>query len=167
MSQFGEHEEVGPESDGRWKQPKWQPTMERPLAPTRCIEPTKKGTQCENTVMQGSDRCGSHSTNLDRKAATERVELARLRMIGLVEPAMDVLEQLLEPGVNDAVRLKAAENIFDRAGLVKGAELNVNVENVSTGSKMVLDKMSQIRNRQMQEEEVVDVEEVSDDDSGE
>lgn len=164
MTQFGERNEIDPEGDGRWKQPKWKPTMDKPVPPVRCVEPTEKGTQCANTAMTGATRCGSHSGALDIKTAQERIEVARLRMVGLVEPAMDVLEELMQPGVADAVRLKAVENIFDRAGIHKGAELNVNVENVSTGSKMVLDKMAQIRNRQHQEEEVVDVEEVQEDD---
>lgn len=173
MDAFGEGRQASlSEEDGKWKQPRWNQSLEKPLPPSRCVATTEKGTQCANTSMQGSVRCGAHSTPVDFKAAQARVEQAKLRMIGLVEPAVDVLEELMKPGVADAVRLKAVENVFDRAGLNKGQDLNIQVEQTNQGAAMVSERLAAIRERKekdeaariKKEQEDIDVIEVEEED---
>lgn len=150
--------------DEKWKEPKnWRPSLEKPFPSIRCPEMTEKGTQCGNMTMAGSTRCGTHSTNMERVTAQSKVEAARLRLIGLVDPAIDGLEELIQVGTADSVRLKAIEGVLDRAGLIKGSEVNVNVEHTSRGAEVVSEKLAQIRSRQHKDEEVIDVTEESDD----
>jgi hypothetical protein len=57
-------------------------------------------------------------------------EAARLRIERLVEPAISTVRQVMLRGETDTVRLKAAESILDRAGIV--ADQQVNVDNQVT-----------------------------------
>lgn len=55
------------------------------------------------------------------------VEAARLRLFGNLDTATDVLEDLLQNASSEAVRLKAVEVVYDRAGLRGGTEIDVTV----------------------------------------
>lgn len=154
MDAFGEDRKINlSEDDGKWKQPKWNQSLEKPLPPSRCTSKNERGGQCQNTAMQGAVHCGAHSTPVDFKAAQSRVEAAKLRMIGLVEPAVDVLEELMKPGVADAVRLKAVENVLDRSGLTKGQDINIQVEQTNRGAELVAERLAAIRERKEKDAE--------------
>lgn len=142
----------------------WKPTMEQPVPPVRCSERTDKGTQCNQWSVTGSTRCNIHASPLDMKEAQERVMAGRLRMIGLIDPAIDTLQELLEPGTGEAVRLKAATEILDRSGVVKGQDINIQVEQTNRGAEIVAERLAAIRARKKADDEIISVEEVTEDD---
>lgn len=88
-------------------------------------------------------------------------------MVGLINPAIDALEELLDAGTAEAVRLKAATEILDRAGMVKGQEITVTHVEDNRSYEIVADKLQAIRARneadkKREEEKVVSSEEVVD-----
>lgn len=77
---------------------------------------------------------------------------ARLRLVGLVDDAIDGLEELMAPGTGEAVRLKAIENVLDRTGLSKGQDINLQVEQQNRGAEIVAEKLLSIRERKEKDE---------------
>lgn len=153
MSMFAENRNEPLDDDGRWKDKKWKPTIDKPLPPTRCTAKTEQGTQCSNTSVSGHTRCGAHSGPMDIKNAQQRVEGARLRLVGLVDDAIDGLEELMAPGTGEAVRLKAIENVLDRTGLTKGQDITLQVEQQNRGAEIVAEKLLSIRERKEKDEQ--------------
>lgn len=165
MSTFGEDRDkkIGqtPEEQGSDRPKGWKASLEHPIPTVRCNGATEKGVQCNKWSIEGSDKCDSHSTNLDKKLASERVMAGKLRLIGLIDPAIDTLQELLEPGTGEAVRLKAATEILDRSGIPKGQEMKVEIEHHNTVRESVERQLDEIRRRQQAErEDIVSVEEV-------
>lgn len=107
----------------------------RPLPTFPCTHIAKStGLPCQNMGVMGmlpdKARCSAHGgtiTTVSEKALA-RVEAARLKIFGTTEQAADVLESLLDPGTGEAVRLKAATEVLDRAGIRAGYELDVSGE---------------------------------------
>jgi hypothetical protein len=58
----------------------------------------------------------------------EDVERARRKLIQAAPYAVDVLEDMMENAESEPVKLKAATEILDRAGVRGGTELSVDVE---------------------------------------
>lgn len=56
------------------------------------------------------------------------IESAKLRLLDMGDEALNVLEALQQPGTAEAIRLKAATEVLDRAGIRGGFELSVDVE---------------------------------------
>lgn len=165
MGTFGEDREkkVGrtPEEQGSDRPKGWKSSLEKPIPSVRCTSANEKGQQCGAWSIAGSERCEAHSSNLDKKLASERVMAGKLRLIGLIDPAIDTLQELLEPGTGEAVRLKAATEILDRSGIPKGQEMKIEVEHHNTAVENVKRQLNEIRNRQRAEaEEIIEVEEV-------
>ena len=69
--------------------------------------------------------CRSHGAQLPavQHAAARAVEDARLRLLLATEDAVVVLETLMDEGQSEAVRLRAAVEILDRAGIRGGVEI--------------------------------------------
>lgn len=116
----------------------------------------------------GHDKCmvhGGHLPNVQKAAAT-KVEAAKLRLIEDADLAVDTLFELLKPGVADNVKLGAAKEILDRAG-VKGS-IDVNIEvTTANPSEDILKKLQIMRERanpqleDLGEQENEDAEEMS------
>lgn len=70
--------------------------------------------------MRGSRVCRAHGG-----AAGHVREAARLRLERLVEPAIGTVREMMLRGDSHAVRLKAAESILDRAGIVAAQQVEV------------------------------------------
>lgn len=90
------------------------------LPPTvRCSRIKKDGTQCKRRAKRGTNVCTTHGAQLPsvRKAAERNVEDWKNRVTGLVDPALDRLEELMMSG-SDTVALGAVKEIMDRAGFV-------------------------------------------------
>jgi len=58
-----------------------------------------------------------------QQAAARAVDDARLRLLLATEDAVVVLETLMDQGQSEAVRLRAAVEILDRAGIRGGVEV--------------------------------------------
>lgn len=104
----------------------------KPLPTFPCTQIVKStGQPCKNMGVMGmlpdKAKCSSHGGKAPSVAdkALARVEAARLKIFGTAEQAADVLESLLDPGTGEAVRLKAATEVLDRAGIRAGYELDL------------------------------------------
>lgn len=84
-----------------------------------CSATTKMGNPCAQPAVMGTTVCRYHGglvPTVSRKAS--------LRLAALVDPAVAVLARILaDPNARPADRLRAAENILDRAGLPRRTEI--------------------------------------------
>lgn len=97
--------------------------------PHRCRQIKSDGIRC---MLWSSGRpkddglCRVHLRTVRKPGAD--VERARFKLAQSAPFAVDVLEQLMETAESEPVRLKAASEILDRAGVKGGYEFDVNVE---------------------------------------
>lgn len=115
---------------------KWQNQNElergrrkEPLLPTRCKAIKEDGIRCQlwnNGRIADEGLCRVHLGSL-RQKPTDSVERARQRLTQAAPAAVDVLEQLLESAESEPVKLKAATEILDRAGVRAGFDLNTEI----------------------------------------
>lgn len=73
------------------------------------------GQRCGNRPIPGGTVCRFHgggAPSVRRKAA--------LRLASLVEPAIGTLARVMVQGQSEAVRVRAANSILDRAGITRG-----------------------------------------------
>lgn len=128
----------------------WKPTIDEPVPVVRCkATSTTTGERCKRWSIRGTTVCQTHGGRLPSVIEHSQavVESARLRLFGLAEQAVDVLEDLSQPGTSDAIRLKAAELILNRAGLKDAVELKVEVTQGQSPSEDILKKLSIMRDR--------------------
>lgn len=143
----------------------WKPTVNEPIPVVRCTGMSSTtGERCKKWSLRGSDKCTRHGAQLPnvREHADAVVESARLRMFGLADEAVDVLEELLKPGTTEQVRLKAAENILNRAGIRDAIEIHVEHDNTSLVDD-ITKKLNVMRDRMRPaepEEDIIDAEEI-------
>lgn len=114
-----EQENGGPSSPNR-----------APLAlPKRCEAKTQDGTRCmlwSSGRIKDQGLCKMHLKNARRPA--DDVERARKRLMQTAPYAVDKLEELMDNAVAEQVRLKAATEILDRAGVRAGMDIDFGVE---------------------------------------
>lgn len=97
--------------------------------PHRCRQIKSDGIRC---LLWASGRakddglCRIHLRTIRKPGAD--VERARIKLAQSAPFAVDVLEDLMENAESEPVRLKAASDILDRAGIKGGYEFDVNVE---------------------------------------
>lgn len=97
--------------------------------PHRCRQIKSDGIRC---LLWSSGRpkddglCRIHLRTVRKPGAD--VERARFKLAQGAPAAVDVLEELMESAESEPVRLKAASEILDRAGIKGGYEFDVNVE---------------------------------------
>lgn len=141
----------------------WRPTLAKPIPVVKCTGTRNNGEPCTRWSVMGTTVCYVHGAQLPavKKAAAARVEAARLSFMGSSAEAFEVLESLMQPGNAEGIRLKAATEILDRAGLKAGMEVAITVEH--TGSPLD-DIMSQLEilSGHKKSEEIVDAEEIED-----
>ena len=124
-----EQEEGGPKSAKR-----------APLGlPGRCRLTKTDGTRCQlwnSGRIKDDGLCRIHLGSTRRTA--NNVEIARQKISQASSYAVDVLEELMETAVSEPVKLKAATEILDRAGVRGGMELNVDIKNVDRSPAEIL-----------------------------
>ena len=124
-----EQEEGGPKSVKR-----------APLGlPGRCRMTKTDGTRCQ---LWNSGRVKDDGLCRIHLGATRRtsnnVEIARQKISQASSYAVDVLEELMETAISEPVKLKAATEILDRAGVRGGMELNIDVKTTDRSPAEVL-----------------------------
>lgn len=93
------------------------------------------------------------------------VEAARLRLIDLADPAVDVLRDLISSsGTSDQIRLAAAKEVLDRAGVRGGVDISVEVEHKVDPGVEVARRLKEIRDRVQDHPDEIVIEEEDDDD---
>jgi hypothetical protein len=95
------------------------------------------------------------------------VERARLKLAQSAPFAVDVLEDLMENAESEPVKLKAASEILDRAGIKGGYEFDVNVEvtDARPAASVIAERLERLAagaQAMFQLEEVIDGEVVED-----
>lgn len=143
----------------------WKPTPNAPIPVIRCTAIKRDGTQCQKWSVRGVTVCTKHGAHLPsvQKAAAERVSTARLQLMGSTGDAFEVLESLMQPGVAEGIRLKAATEILDRAGLKAGMEIAVTVEHVGSPLDDIMNQLEIIAGHKepiLDAEEIFDAEEI-------
>lgn len=112
----------------------WTPTRLDPFPTFRCTQIKASGEQCENMAIRGmmpeNAKCLSHGANNPAvlEKAKSRVDAARMKILNDAESAAEVLSSLTLSGTADNIRLKAATEILDRAGVRGGVEIDVSGE---------------------------------------
>jgi hypothetical protein len=124
-----EQEQGGPKSEKR-----------APLGlPGRCRMTKTDGTRCQ---LWNSGRIKDDGLCRIHLGATRRtsnnVEIARQKISQASSYAVDVLEELMETAISEPVKLKAATEILDRAGVRGGMELNIDVKTTDRSPAEIL-----------------------------
>lgn len=127
----------------------WKPTMAEPVPVVRCIQIKRDGERCRKWSLRGTTKCVKHGGNLAnvREHAEAVVESARLRLIGNTDRAVDVLEELMDPQTSAQVRLKAATEVLDRAGVRGGIDIHQETEVTVNPSELLDQRLAQLRRR--------------------
>lgn len=136
--------------------------------PHRCRQIKSDGIRC---MLWASGRpkddglCRIHLRTVRKPGAD--VERARIKLAQGAPAAVDVLEQLMETAESEPVRLKAASEILDRAGIKGGYEFDVNVEvtDARPASAVIAERLERLAAgaaHLLQPEEIVDGEVVED-----
>lgn len=148
----------------------WKPTAAEPVPVIRCTGTSSTtGERCKKWSLRGTTVCKNHGAQLPnvQEHAAAIVDSARMRLFGMADDAVEVLHDLIQPGVSDQLRLKAAENILNRSGIRDGVEIDVKVTQNENPSDSILQQLNIMRERQLAakkeaEEEILDAEEVED-----
>lgn len=95
------------------------------------------GQRCKQPPIAGGSVCvyhGGKAPQVRRKAA--------LRLVELVDPAIATVARIMtDQSAKEADRLRAAENVLDRAGVSRKAE----VTNVDTAKDMLVERLMALR----------------------
>lgn len=126
--------------------------------PTRCRQIKSDGHRCllwaaGRTTDDGLCRIhlGSKANNL-----TGAVAQARTRAYQAAPAAIQILESLMESAESEPVKLKAATEILDRAGIRGGVEIDAKVDlNVQPAANIITERLLRLR---PQAQEIVQIE---------
>lgn len=132
-----EQEMGGPKSDKR-----------KPLAqPHRCRHIKDDGIRC---MLWSSGRpkddglCRIHLRSTQHKTSDD-IERARQKLMQSAPYAVDKLEELMEYAESEPVKLKAATEILDRAGIRGGVELDTNVNiDVRPAASVIAERLDRL-----------------------
>lgn len=128
---------------------KWRPTVNEPVPVVRCTTIKANGERCKRWSLRGATQCASHGGRLPsvREHAAATVEAARLRIIDLSDNAVDVIQDLMLNSAADKIRLDAARDLLDRAGIKGAVEIDVTVEQVTSPADRARQKIDEFAAR--------------------
>lgn len=114
--------------EGRKKNPKLAPQWE--TAPHRCKYIKTDGVRCMLWCSGRATDMGLCRTHLGSKNGNlaGAVQKARTRAYQAAPAALEILEQLMESAESEPVKLKAATEILDRAGVRGGVEIDAKID---------------------------------------
>ena len=153
----------------------WKPTDAKPVPVVRCTQIKKDGNRCGRWSIRGYTKCIVHAgpgalmkDGNVRVYSDAVIEAARIRLIDEVDPAIDGLVSLTQPGTSEQIRLKAYTEILDRAGIRGGFEVQVEADITANPSDELRKRLSELQAgatavKKMKEGDVVDAELVEDD----
>jgi hypothetical protein len=132
-----EQEEGGPKSAKR-----------QPLAqPHRCRQIKDDGIRC---LLWSSGRpkddglCRIHLRSTKHKTSDD-IERARAKLTQAAPYAVDMLEHLMETAESEPVKLKAATEILDRAGVRGGVEIDTSVNiDVRPAAQVIAERLDRL-----------------------
>ena len=119
---------------------------ELPL-PRRCKAIKDDGIRCQlwsGGRSADDGLCRVHLGSL-RNKPTDSVERARQRLTQATPSAVDVLEQLMDNAESEPVKLKAATEILDRAGIRAGIDINTDVTlDVRPAASIIAERLARL-----------------------
>lgn len=134
-------------------------------APGRCRYIKADGVRCMSWhAGRGTDDslCRIHMSTKARNN-TGAIQKARERVIQSAPSAVDVLEALMESAESEPVRLKAATELLDRAGVRGGVEIDAKVEiNERPAEDVIRERLMRLMPQVLQIEEIVEGHEETD-----
>lgn len=115
--------------------------------PVRCSTIKADGVRCQlwSGGRQGDDGlCRVHLGSLKNKT-TDSVERARERLTQAAPAAVDTLEELMLSAESEPVKLKAAAEILDRAGVRGGVEIDTTVNvDVRPAASVIAERLAKL-----------------------
>jgi hypothetical protein len=132
---------------------------ELPL-PKRCKAIKDDGIRCQLWTggrPQDDGLCRVHLGSL-RNKPTDSVERARQRLTQATPTAVDVLEQLMDNAESEPVKLKAATEILDRAGIRAGIDINTDVTiDVRPAASIISERLERLAKNAIEAQRRVDL----------
>lgn len=131
----------------------WKPTADKPVPVVRCVVIKKDGNRCGKWSLRGHTKCMSHLGTAARNFPSIRehmdavIESARMRLLDDSDVAIDTLEDLLQPGTSEGIRLKAATEVLDRIGVRGGFEVDVEVQHTEDPAQVLAQRLKVLRER--------------------
>jgi cytosine/adenosine deaminase-related metal-dependent hydrolase len=127
----------------------WKPTVREPVPVVRCTELTRAGTRCKRWSLRGTTQCIKHGGQLPnvQEHAAAVVEAAKLRLIGIADLAIDQIEDLMINASGEGIRLKAAQDVLDRASVKGAVEIDVTVRQEETSADRVAKRLAEMARR--------------------
>ncbi len=126
------------------------PTAKRaPKAlPARCRAQTSEGIRCmlwSSGRIKDDGLCRLH-LGANKKTGAD-IERARKKLMQSAPYAVDKLEELMENAVSEPVKLKAATEILDRAGIRAGMEIDLGVElkDSRTPAEIIAERLERLK----------------------
>lgn len=126
------------------------PTAKRaPKAlPARCRAHTSEGIRCmlwSSGRIKDDGLCRLH-LGANKKTGAD-IERARKKLMQSAPYAVDKLEELMENAVSEPVKLKAATEILDRAGIRAGMEIDLGVElkDSRTPAEIIAERLERLK----------------------
>lgn len=145
-----------------WEKDGFHPTLARPFPSMQCTGVVRNGERagerCRQNALYGASVCIVHGARLPnvRNKAAALVESARLKLIDSSDEAADWLIDLGRNANSEAVRLGAAKEVLDRAGVRGGTEVDVQVSAGATAGQVLRDRLQKLKDRTAAESMVVE-----------
>jgi hypothetical protein len=128
----------------------WRPTLAKPLPSVQCTgtirNGERKGERCTNWSYAGATVCIKHGAALPnvQKAAEERKTAARLILLDAAPEATEQVLYLMKFATQENVRLAAARDVLDRAGVKANMEIDVRHEHTINPIDIINQKLADI-----------------------
>jgi hypothetical protein len=115
--------------------------------PTRCSNVKDDGIRCQlwsSGRLQDDGLCRIHLRSVKHRPGDD-IERARQKLFQAAPYAVDVLEQMMEFAESEPVKLKAATEILDRAGVRGGMEIDTNISlDVRPAASIIAERLNKL-----------------------
>jgi hypothetical protein len=148
---------VSPSQQGTTIPQGWRPTLAKPLPSVRCTgtirNGERKGERCDAWSYAGATVCIKHGAALPpvQKAAEDRKAAARLQLLDASPEAAEQIMYLMKFATQENVRLAAAKDVLDRAGIKAGMELTVTHEHKLSPIDLITERLDSIASNILEE----------------
>jgi hypothetical protein len=121
--------------------------------PTRCAAVKDDGIRCQlwsSGRLQDDGLCRVHLRSLKHRPGDD-IERARAKLTQAAPYAVDILEDMMINAESEPVKLKAATEILDRAGVRGGIELDTNVTlDVRPAASIIAERLNRLAGNAME-----------------
>ena len=123
-------------------------SKKKPAAlPMRCAAIKDDGIRCQLWTSgrpQDDGLCRIHLRSLKHRPGDD-IERARAKLTQAAPYAVDMLEQLMDTAESEPVKLKAATEILDRAGVHAGFDLNTKIDvDVRPAASIIMERLNRL-----------------------